>query len=167
MNLTTENQFAFQIWWRSLKKTQTTEHLTVFRWQKCISINQWDGRVGIEMCISTRVCSRVSSASTQNSLTGPARSEFLQTFPLKQRTGQNIVSLDSSLSNTEKSLRFIDYKLLVRLSDRWAVWVTSHLFNDDMFAMIVQPDRHFRGETKLPENSRGGEPICESFSQRV
>lgn len=33
--------------------------------------------------------------------------------------------------------------------------MTSHLFNDDMFAVIVQPDRHFRGETKLPERDMG------------
>lgn len=40
----------------------------------------------------------------------------------------------------------------------WSGRVTdemSHLFNDDMFPMIVQPDRHFRGETKLPEKDRG------------
>lgn len=35
-------------------------------------------------CVSlfTRVCSRASSASTQNSLTEPGRSESLQTFPV-------------------------------------------------------------------------------------
>lgn len=29
----------------------------------------------------------------------------------------------------------------------------SHLFDDHMFAMIIQPDRHFRGKAELPENS--------------
>lgn len=31
--------------------------------------------------------------------------------------------------------------------------MTTHLFNDDMLAMIVEPNRHFRCETKLPEKS--------------
>lgn len=32
----------------------------------------------------------------------------------------------------------------------------SHLFDDHMFSMIVQPDRHFRGKAELPENSSKG-----------
>lgn len=37
----------------------------------------------------------------------------------------------------------------------------SHLFNDHMFAVIVQPDRHFRGKAKLPENS--SKDKCQAF----
>lgn len=33
-----------------------------------------------------------------------------------------------------------------------AVWMISYLFDDHMFTMVVQPDRHFRGKTELPEN---------------
>lgn len=28
----------------------------------------------------------------------------------------------------------------------------SHLVDDHMFTVVVQPDRHFRGKTELPEN---------------
>lgn len=86
------------------------------------------------LCIFTRVDSRASSALTQSSLTGPARSEFLQMFPVKNREQSRceILLHLRSASMTDELL------------------VSSHLFNDNMFAMVVQPDRHFRGETKLP-----------------
>lgn len=46
--------------------------------------------------------------------------------------------------------------------------MTTHLFNDDMLAMIVEPNRHFRCETKLPEKDgdkkRETLSIIETFS---
>lgn len=86
------------------------------------------------LCIFTRVDSRASSALTQSSLTEPARSKFLQMFPVKYRT--------------QSRCEILLHLRLISMTDE--LLVSSHLFNDNMFAMVVQPDRHFRGETKLP-----------------
>lgn len=64
------------------KHLQTTEHI----WDSC-KYNTLSVNTNVFVCVCTHVCSRASSASTQNSLTGPDRSESLQMFPVKQRAG--------------------------------------------------------------------------------
>lgn len=58
-------------------------------WQHYLSSNQ-GVQFGRVVCVSTRVCSRASLASAQNSLTGPGRSESLQTFPVKQNNEYSV-----------------------------------------------------------------------------
>lgn len=101
---------------------------------------------GRGVSLFTRVCSRASSASTQNSLTEPDRSGSLQTFPEKQKVTQRP---DQVQWNPSKGS-----KVFAQTRGRGAVWMTSHLLNDNVFAMIVQPDRHFRSKTKFPEKNR-------------
>lgn len=111
----------------SLNKSEATEHWTDLGLSLMTEMYLKQPkrfRCWCEVCISTRVCSRASSASTQSSLTGPDRSESLQTFPVKQRAGQSVkIQSIISWSNTQKSFRRLYYKHLVKLScHRWAVW---------------------------------------------
>lgn len=93
------------------------------------------------MCF-TRVCSRASSASAQNSSTEPGQSESLQTFPVKQ---------EAQIMKNRHKHHLIIYKVLCNQPSVMLGYDKLHyLFNDHMFAMIIQPYRHFRGETKLP-----------------
>lgn len=72
----------------------------------------------------------------------------------RKRTKHDYIHiLDSYLSITA-SLQIFEQVLLCE-------W--SHLFNDHMFAVIVQPDRHFRGKAELPKNS--SKDKCHAFSQ--
>lgn len=53
------------------------------------------------------------------------------------------------------------------LSVEMFLCVSPHLLNGNMFALIVQPDRHLRGETELPERVTGekqGQHKCQHKS---